>query len=131
MLSFQFIPYTEIERLPSERRIQRILSVVKDDKIAILEGRLTKDEEAGLIQSTMQDINDSFKGIELAVSTPKRKAQDQWTDKVKQTMIDLLLGDRTGFTIIGPATIIKEIKKNPDKIELLTKNLPLKRRRRF
>ena len=32
----------------------------------------------------------------------------------------LLLGNRQGLTIIGPATIIKEIKKNPNKIELLT-----------
>ena len=33
----------------------------------------------------------------------------------------MLLGDRQGLTVIGPATIVKEIKKDPNKIELLTK----------
>jgi len=34
-------------------------------------------------------------------------------------MVNMLLGDRQGFTIIGPATIVKEIKNDPDKIELM------------
>lgn len=131
MLAFQFIPYTEIEKLSSDRRIQRILNVVKDNKIAVLEGRLTKEEEADLIQKTMESIDEQFKGIELAVSiNSKKKGQELWHEKFKRVMINYLLGDRNGFTIIGPATIIKEIKKNPDKIELFTKNLVIKRKRK-
>ena len=32
----------------------------------------------------------------------------------------MVLGDRTGMTCVGPATIVSEIKKNPNKIELYT-----------
>ena len=38
-------------------------------------------------------------------------------------LVKVFMGDRDGLTIIGPATIIKEIKRNPDKIELFTHNL--------
>ena len=127
MLAFQFIPYSEIEKQSSQRRIQRILNVVKDNKIAVLEGRLKKEEEAELIEKTMESIDEDFKGIELAVSIPKKKNEELWHEKAKRVMINYLLGDRTGFTIVGPASIIKEIKKNPDKIELFTKNLVVKR----
>ena len=41
----------------------------------------------------------------------------------KQMVIKMLIGDREGLTIIGPATVVKEIKRNPDKIELFTHNL--------
>lgn len=131
MLAFQFIPYAEIEKLPSDRRIQRILSIVKEDKIAVLEGRLKKEEETELIEKTMESITDDFKGIELAVSLPRKKMSELWHEKLKSSMINYLLGDRTGFTIVGPATIIKEIKKNPDKIELFTKNLLVRRKKKL
>ena len=39
---------------------------------------------------------------------------------VKTNFVNLMLGDRSGFTVIGPATIVKEIKKDPNKIQLLT-----------
>jgi len=32
----------------------------------------------------------------------------------------LLLGNRSGLTIIGPANVVKEIKQDPDKIQLFT-----------
>ena len=35
----------------------------------------------------------------------------------------MLLGNRQGLTIIGPASIVKEIKQDPDKIQLLTKDV--------
>jgi len=44
--------------------------------------------------------------------------------------INLLLGDRNGITIIGPASIVKEIKKDPNKIELLTMPLRAKKKKR-
>ena len=39
MLTLQFIPYVQIEDLPSQKRIDKILSLVKTDKILVLEGR--------------------------------------------------------------------------------------------
>ena len=36
-------------------------------------------------------------------------------------MIKWVLGNKQGLTVIGPASVVKKIKKDPNKIELLTK----------
>jgi len=74
----------------------------------------------------MEEINNKFKGIELAVINPDNKEAGFFRG-MKSGMINLVLGDRQGFTVIGPATIIKEIKKDPNKIELFTKETRKKR----
>jgi hypothetical protein len=61
MLTLQFVPYTEIEQLSSARRIQKLLNIVKQNKIVLLEGRLKKEEETDLIEITMEEIDDKFK----------------------------------------------------------------------
>jgi hypothetical protein len=119
-LTLQFIPHREIVGLSSLGRIKKLLNVAKENKIVLLEGRLKKEEEAELIKTTMEEINGEFKGIELAVIHPAEHAEDL-AKKVKAGFVSMLLGDRVGLTIIGPASVVKEIKKDPDKIQLLTK----------
>lgn len=118
-LTLQFVPYNDIAGLGSARRVKLLIDIVKENKIVLLEGRLKKEEETDLIEIAMEEINNKFKGIELAVIDPKR--QTGFFGGMKSGMINLMLGDRQGFTVIGPATIIKEIKKDPNKIELFTK----------
>lgn len=117
MVTFQFVPYTDIETLSSAKRVNKLLNIVKENKIVIMEGRLRKEEEADLIEITMEEISNRFKGIELSVINPDRSKLD-FSQKVKNSFASLLLGDRQGLTIIGPASIVKKIEKNPDKIEL-------------
>ena len=119
MVTFQFIPYNDVEGLSSVKRVNKLLNVVKENKIVIMEGRLRKEEEADLIEITMEEISPKFKGIELSVVYPDKRKQD-FGQKIKGTFASLLLGDRTGMTIIGPASIVKKIEQNPDKIELFT-----------
>ncbi len=121
MLTLQFIPFHEIEHLSSEKRIKKLLSIVKSNKIALLEGRLKKHEEAELIKRTMEEIDDCFKGIELGVIYPEKKNM-QLFEKIKMQFINMILGDRQGLTVIGPATIVKEIKQDPNKIQLFTES---------
>ena len=119
MVTLQFVPYTEIQSLSGVGRIRKLLSIAKQNKIVLLQGRLKKDEETELIKATMEEINREFKGIELAVINPS-EASIGGFDKLKTTVFSLLLGDRQGLTIIGPANVVKSIKKDPHKIELLT-----------
>ncbi|MBN1502258.1 DUF2073 domain-containing protein [Candidatus Woesearchaeota archaeon] len=127
MLTLQFVPYSEIENLNSSKRIKKILSLVKEETIVLLEGRLQKEEETELIQKTMEEIDDKFKGIEIGVIYPEVKDTVFWR-KIQRRMIRLLLGNREGFTVIGPATIVKEIKRDPDKIQLLTEETKRKKK---
>jgi hypothetical protein len=129
MLTLQFVPYAEIETLTSIGRIRKLLNITKENKIVLLEGRLRKEEEKELIKATMEEINEEFKGIELAVIEPKSKEYTGF-GKWKKEFVDLLLGDRVGLTILGPANIVKEIKKDPTKIELMTKDLKPKKKKR-
>ena len=120
MVTIQFVPYTEIESLSGVGRIRKLLNIAKANKIVLLQGRLKKAEEEELIKATMEEIDKKFKGIELAVVNPSQTAQDG-LQKLKYDMLNFLLGDTQGFTIIGPSSIVKSIKKDPNKIELLTK----------
>jgi len=129
MVTLQFMPYSEIEALSSVGRIRKLLTVAKQNKIVLLQGRLKKDEEAELIKATMEEINKEFKGIELAVINPKSETLSGF-DKFKSDFVEMLLGDRSGMTIIGPANVVKSIKKDPDKIELLTKERKKKKRKK-
>jgi hypothetical protein len=69
----------------------------------------------------MQEVTKEFKGIELCTIYPNNE-KNKTSAQIKQMLVKMVMGDRDGLTIIGPATIIKEIKRNPDKIELLTHN---------
>ena len=129
-LTLEFIPYGQIEKLTSIGRIRKLLNVAKEGKIVLLQGRLKKSEEAELIKVTMEEINKDFKGIELAVIYPEASKEVATFKKIQRGFINLLLGDRQGLTIIGPATVVKSIKKDPNKIELYTKDSRNNKRRR-
>jgi len=117
MVTLQFVPYTEIETLSSIGRIRKLLNIAKQDKIVLLQGRLQSEEEAELIKTTMEEINKDFKGIELAVIDPDQDSTG--LQKLRYGFFNMLLGNRQGLTIIGPASVVKQIRKDPTKIELL------------
>jgi hypothetical protein len=118
--SIQFLPYSEIKELQSNERIRKILSIVLGNNILILQGRLKAEEEARLIGDTMAMIGHvkEFKGIELAVLSGN--GENNIFSRMRNGIVNALSGGDLGaITIIGPATIVKEIKRNPKKIELL------------
>ncbi len=119
-LTLQFVPYDEINGLESEKRINKLLDIVKKDKVILMQGRLKPSEEAWLIQKTMESVSKGFKGIELCTIYPENPKNARLLNTLRNMLVKALAGTRDGLTIIGPATVIKEIKRNPDKIELLT-----------
>jgi len=120
MLTLQYMPYAEIETLASEERVGKILDIVKKNRILLLEGRLKKEEETELIKQTMEAIDESFKGIEIGTIDPAAKETAAFLEKIKKSMVNMLVGERAGMTIIGPASIVKEIKQDPEKIQVFT-----------
>jgi len=120
MVTLQFVPYSEVEQLTAVGRIRKLLNIAKANKIVLLQGRLREEEETELIKVTMEEINKEFKGIELAVINNVKEGSSGF-EKFRQGMVNLLLGQREGLTIIGPASVVKRIKKDPDKITLYTK----------
>lgn len=120
-LTIEFMPYSDIRNLDSAERIKKILAVVLGNKIIILQGKLRLEEETRLIEDTMAMIGHvkGFKGIELAVIGESKNAAI--TSKIAQGFVKMLVGETAAMTLIGPASIVKDIKRNPRKIELLLK----------
>src|SRR3990167_9234552 len=120
--TINFIPYSEIRGLDSTKRIKKILDIILGNSIIILQGRLEPEEETRLIGDTMAMVNHvkNFKGVELAVISGNNK--EGFFVTFKKNLVSAIAGGDIGaVTIIGPATIVKEIKRNPRKIELLLK----------
>jgi len=114
------MPYSDIKHLSSVERIRKVLDIVFSNSILILQGRLRLEEETRLIEDTMAMIGHvkNFKGIELAVISPNEK--QSYIERIKTNLaMRLNGGDLGAITIIGPASIVKEIKQDPKKIELL------------
>ncbi|MEM3113014.1 MAG: DUF2073 domain-containing protein [Candidatus Pacearchaeota archaeon] len=121
-LTLEFMPYSEIRDLDSSERIKKILSIVLSNRIIVLQGRLKPEEETRLIEDTMAMIGHvkGFKGIELAVISSNANSVPILR-RFAQGVAKALAGDTAAMTIIGPASIVKEIKRNPKKIELMLK----------
>ena len=118
-LSLHVIPFAEVQDLGISERVKKILKLVLGNKIVILHGRLRAEEEARLIEDTMALVDHvkNFKGIELAVIEPDLKGRGVFV-KMKYGLAKRLVGDNSALTIIGPASIIKEIRRDPKKLEL-------------
>jgi len=128
MLTLQFVPHSEIADINSEKKVQKLLKIVKEDKIILLEGKLHSNEKSELIRKTMEEIDERFKGIEIEELETDSKDK-AFFEKIRTVFINFILGNRRGLTIIGPATIIKEIKKDPDKIQLFTEEIRKKKKK--
>ena len=119
-LTLHFMPYSEIANLDTVERIKKLLKIILDNKVVILQGRLRPDEESRLIEDTMIMIGSikGFKGVELAVIS--QDAEDKTVfDKLKFGLAKALIGQQDALTIIGPASIVKEMKKDPKKLEVM------------
>ncbi len=119
-LSLQVIPFSEIEYLSISERVKKILNLILGNKIVIIHGRLRAEEEVRLIEDTMALVDHvkNFKGIELAIIEPDIKNQGIFT-KIRYGIAKKLIGDSSALTVIGPSSVVKEIKRDPKKIELL------------
>lgn len=119
-LTLHFMPFGEIAKLETVDRIKKLLKIILDNKVVILQGRLRPEEESRLIEDTMIMIGQikGFKGVELAVIS-QDNTDKTVLDKFKFGIAKALVGQQDALTIIGPASIVKEMKKDPRKLEVM------------
>lgn len=119
-LTIHFMPYSEIAHENSIDRIKKIMGLILAQKIIILQGKLLPDEEVRLIENSMTLIGNikGFQGIEIEVLSGNNENRGLF-ERVRHNLAKILVGEQDAITIIGPASIVKEMKKNPKKIELL------------
>ncbi len=85
----------------------------------VLQGRLRSDEESRLIEDTMIMIGNikGFKGVELSVV--EDNDEKSFFQKIRYGLASAIAGQQNSITIIGPASIVKEMKKDPKKLEVM------------
>jgi hypothetical protein len=119
-LTIHFMPYSEIAHEDAIGRIKKIMGIVLKGKIIILQGKLRPDEEARLIENSMTLIGniEGFQGIEIAGLSGENENRGLF-EKVRHNIARILVGEQDAITIIGPASVVKDITKDPKKIELM------------
>ncbi|MDP2924841.1 MAG: DUF2073 domain-containing protein [Nanoarchaeota archaeon] len=119
-LTLHFMPNSEIAKLDTVERIKKLLRIILDNKVVILQGRLKPEEETRLIEDTMIMIGSikGFKGVELEVITPDSEDRG-FFEKMRFGLAKALVGQQDALTIIGPASVVKEMKKDPKKLEIM------------
>jgi hypothetical protein len=131
-IKLDFVSSAALSGKDPEKRIDFILNKVKDGSILVIDGVLKPEEEMNLIRETMRRVDDGFPGIEVcSLKKPSNFLNtliDKFMDQKEniQKIFGNLTGNtsiatnlRTGITFIGPAKVIKKIKKNPDSFSVL------------
>jgi len=86
-----------------------IVDRVKKGDLVVIEGGLTPEEEAELIETTMREIDvENFMGIDIYT-----------VEKDKTSFFGLSRKKTVGMTIIGPANVMKEVKKKSNFISMI------------
>ena len=113
-IAFNLISRQKLGGFTSEEKLKFILKEVKNGKILVLEQGLTPVEQAQLIERTMKEIeHDTFIGVEM-----------EGYGEDSPTFLQKLLGlsKRPRLTLIGPANLLRMVKKDNDMIQ--TKIIP-------
>tara|TARA_B100001971_G_C18183682_1_gene534304 strand:- start:799 stop:1248 length:450 start_codon:yes stop_codon:yes gene_type:complete len=119
-LSIHFMPYSEIAREDSIGRIKKIMGIILKNRIIILQGKLQPEDETKLIENSMTLIGNipNFQGIEVAAISGDNGHKNLF-HKIRRNIAKILVGEQDAITIMGPASIVKEITRDPKKIELM------------
>lgn len=119
MVGVQVLSYESTKNLTSFEKISKILNIVISGDLVMIEGRLTFQEENDLITKALENVSGKFTGIEVAFLDSKKSKS--LVEKLKDSLIKFIARDRIGITVVGPSKIIKEIKMDPEKLEILFK----------
>ena len=119
-LTIHFMPYSEIVNEDAVGKIKKIMGIVLKNKIVILQGKLSAEDEAKLIENSMMLIGnvDGFSGIEVASLSGENENRGMF-EGVRRNIAKILVGEQDAITVIGPASVVKDMKKDPKKMELM------------
>jgi hypothetical protein len=108
-LKMDFLSSDALISQSSMEKISMIVDRVKVGDLVVIEGGLTPGEEAELIEATMREIDvENFVGIDIYT-----------LEKDKISFFGLSKKKIVGLTIIGPANIMKKVKKKSNFISMI------------
>jgi hypothetical protein len=108
-VSFNLVSRHKLGELSSDEKLKFILKEVKKGKILVLEYGLTPMEQTSLIECTMKEIeHDTFIGVEM-----------EGYGEDSPSFIQRIFGvaRKPRMTLIGPADLLKMVKKDNEMIQ--------------
>lgn len=125
-LKMDFVSSSTLDQ-KRDNRISFILNKVRDGSILVTDAVLHPQEEMDLIKETMRRVDDGFPGIEVCSLKKQVKGLQLLSENItdQKERIQKLFGMnpraslKNGITLIGPAKLIKKIKKNPNSFSVL------------
>ncbi|HTX61371.1 MAG TPA: DUF2073 domain-containing protein [Methanobacterium sp.] len=108
-LKMDFLSSSALINRTSMEKISMIVDRVKNGDLVVIEGGLTPEEEAELIETTMREIDvENFMGIDIYT-----------LEKDKTSFFGLSRKKTVGITIIGPANVMKAVKKKSNFLSMI------------
>jgi len=108
-LKMDFISSEALENVTSMAKIYMIIEKVKKGAVVVMEGGLIPYEKAELIETTMREIDiENFVGIDI-----------QTLEKDSSRFFGLSKKKVVVITIIGPANIMKTVKKQSNFLSMI------------
>lgn len=108
-LKMDFLSSDALHSQSSIEKVSMIVERVKRGDLVIIEGGLTPEEEAELIETTMREIDiENFVGIDIYT-----------LEKDKRSLFGMSKKKIVGLTIIGPANVMKTVKKKSNFLSMI------------
>lgn len=108
-LKMDFLSSDALTSHTSMEKVSMIVDKVKDGDLVVIEGGLAPEEEAELIETTMREIDvENFMGIDIYT-----------LEKDEKSFFGLSKRRTIGITIIGPANVMKTVKKRSNFLSMI------------
>ncbi|MEN4017103.1 MAG: DUF2073 domain-containing protein [Methanobacterium sp.] len=107
-LKMDFLSSDALRSYSSIEKVSMIVDRVKGGDLVVIEGGLTPEEEAELIETTMREIDiENFVGIDIYTLEKNKRSFLGMSKKA------------VGLTIIGPANLMKTVKKRSNFLSMI------------
>jgi hypothetical protein len=108
-LKMDFLSSDALLAHTSMEKVSMIVDRVKGGDLVVIEGGLSPEEEAELIETTMREIDiENFVGIDIYT-----------LEKDKKSLFGISKKKTVGLTIIGPANTMRTVKKKSNFISMI------------
>ena len=118
-VTIEFLAKDKLSGDGFEEKLESVLEKVKDNYVLVLEEGWTPEEKRTLIETSMEEIDDDFPGVEfLGLEGGNSKFE-----KAKEFFYNKLLDQeyREGLTIVGNSRVMEKVKEEKDTVSFLAK----------
>jgi len=118
-VTIEFLSKEKLETDAFDEKLDFVLEKVKDDAVVVLSEAWTPKEKRELIQTSMEEIDDDFPGVEfMGLDSASSRLE-----KAREIVYKKFLKEeyRSGITIVGNSRVMEKIKEERDSVSFLAK----------